>query len=213
MGYDVTNNSSVVELVQPQSVPVGNDLTPITLPDVVPPPQPLVSESVVPVGATIQLPKTLPTVELIGMDTITPRGDVITIPNFVPPDGVVLLESIRIPDFLRDGNIEVGVKRLEDLEDVDIAGRTDGNIIVYVQATNSYQHVAPTGTGFDLHYIHNQGMAAQVWNIAHNLGKRPAIHIEDMSGNEMIPQIIHIDNNNAQAVFGNATFSGTAYCN
>ena len=67
--------------------------------------------------------------------------------------------------------------------------------------------------GGDLSYTHTQSGAAQTWNIAHNLGKRPAIHIEDVSGNQMIPQIIHIDNNNAQAVFGNASYSGTAYCN
>jgi len=72
--------------------------------------------------------------------------------------------------------------------------------------------VKSSGTG-DLSYTHTQGMAAQTWNINHNLGKRPAIHVEDMSGNEIIPQIIHIDNNNAQAVFGNSTYSGTAYCN
>ncbi len=67
--------------------------------------------------------------------------------------------------------------------------------------------------GGDLSYTHNQSIAAQTWNISHNLGKRPAIHIEDVSGNEMIPQIIHTDNNNAQAIFGNATYSGVAYCN
>jgi len=80
-------------------------------------------------------------------------------------------------------------------------GTADGDLIVKT-----------AGLG-DLHYVHTQSMAAQVWNINHNLGKRPSIHIEDMSGNEIIPHIIHVDNNNAQAVFGNATYSGTAYCN
>ena len=65
----------------------------------------------------------------------------------------------------------------------------------------------------DLTYTHTQSVAAQVWNISHNLGKRPSIHIEDSSGNVMIPQIIHDDDNNARAIFGNATYSGTAYCN
>ena len=64
-----------------------------------------------------------------------------------------------------------------------------------------------------LTYVHSQGIAAQVWYIIHNLDKRPAIHCEDMSGNEIIPQIVHTDDNNAQAVFGNATYSGTAHCN
>ncbi len=73
--------------------------------------------------------------------------------------------------------------------------------------------ISKTSGGGDLSYTHNQSIAAQTWNIPHNLGKRPAIHIEDVSGNLMIPQIIHTDNNNAQAIFGNATYSGVAYCN
>lgn len=73
--------------------------------------------------------------------------------------------------------------------------------------------VIKSAAGGDLSYTHTQSSAAQTWNIVHNLGKRPAIHIEDGSGNQMIPQIIHIDINNAQALFGNATYSGTAYCN
>lgn len=83
----------------------------------------------------------------------------------------------------------------------------------YGAGTADVDLVAKTATGGDLSYTHTQSVAAQTWNIAHNLGKRPAIHIEDVSGNQMIPQIIHIDSNNAQAVFGNATYSGTAYCN
>lgn len=81
-------------------------------------------------------------------------------------------------------------------------GVADGDLVLKIGS----------GSG-DLSYTHTQSMAAQTWDIAHNLGKRPAIHIEDMSGNEIIPHIIHIDNNNAQAVFGNANYSGTAYCN
>lgn len=79
-------------------------------------------------------------------------------------------------------------------------GTLDGNLVMKTPTT-------------DAHYIHTQGMAAQVWSIAHHLNKRPSIHFEDMSGNVMYPEIIHIDNNNAQAIFGNSGYSGTAYCN
>lgn len=210
MGYDVTNNSSTVELVPGGEIPVGQNLTPIQVPDTVPTPELIAPNPVASVGETVVLPETLPSPELIGTDAITPKGDTVTIPDTIPPDGVVLLETIEVPKFLQDGG-EAGTSRLEDLEDVDISGRSDGDVLAYDQTTNTYEHVTPAIA--DLHYIHTQGMAAQIWNITHNLGKRPAIHVEDMSGNEMIPQIIHVDNNNAQAVFGSATFSGTAYCN
>lgn len=66
---------------------------------------------------------------------------------------------------------------------------------------------------FDLHYVHTQGIASNTWTITHNLDKRPSIHFEDSSGNVMYPQVQHINNNQAVATFGNATYSGTAYCN
>ena len=73
--------------------------------------------------------------------------------------------------------------------------------------------VQKTNVSTDAHYIHSQGFASQTWTITHNLGKRPAIHFEDMSGNVMYPQVQHNSDNEAVATFGNATYSGTAYCN
>lgn len=104
-----------------------------------------------------------------------------------------------IPEAIRYKGMTVNVDTVEWWWKNGIA---DGDLIIKVG-----------GTGGDLHYIHTQALPAQIWVIAHNLDKKPAIHVEDVSGNEMIPQIIHIDNNNAHAVFGNASYSGKAYCN
>lgn len=149
MGYDVTNNSSTIELVPGQSVPVGSDLTPIELPDVVPSPELIGVDAISPVGEIVELPDTLPSPELIAVDNISPVGDVIELPPVIPPDGVVLLETIPIPDFLQGGNIIIpdpGASRLEDLDDVDLTARADTYILVYDAGTNTYVHEPkPTG--------------------------------------------------------------------
>lgn len=149
MGYDVTNNSSIVELGPGKSVPSGTDLTPIELPDELPSQEILVTENVTPVGEVVELPNTLPSPELIAVPDAVRGGNPITIPDYIPPDGIVLLETIPIPTFLQDGGgavVDPGVSRLEDLDDVDLTARADDYILVYDAATNTYVHeVKPTG--------------------------------------------------------------------
>lgn len=208
MGYDVTNNTSTIELVKGVELPVGTDLTPITLPDSVPSPELIAPDSITPVGDAVELPDTLPTPELIGMEYVVGSGETIEIPNYIPPDGIVLLETIPIPS---QGEL-TGITKLIDLDDVSTS-RDDGDLLVYNETTDRYNHVPLTSLSTDLHFTHNQGVSAQVWDIYHNLGKYPAIQITNMSGTIMFPEIRHIDMNHAQAIFGNATFSGVAYCN
>lgn len=70
----------------------------------------------------------------------------------------------------------------------------------------------PPGAGGDLHYPYNQGVAASVWTITHNLGKRPSVIVIDSSGDEVEGDIDYIDQNSLQLTFS-APFSGTAYLN
>jgi len=79
-------------------------------------------------------------------------------------------------------------------------GILDGNLIKKVDSST-------------FTYVHSQSIPTQTWIIEHNMGKKPAIHIEDMSGNELIPQIYHLNINTAHAIFGNGSYSGTAHCN
>ncbi len=146
MAYDVTNNTSTIELVESPDIPVGSDLTPIELPAIVPSPQLVGSDAISPVGEIVELPKTLPAQQLIAVDNVSPVGDVIELPPELPPEGVVLLEVIPIPNFLDPKKIccptvpDTGVDRLEDLEDVDTSGRFNGYILVYNEITDTYVH-------------------------------------------------------------------------
>ncbi len=69
----------------------------------------------------------------------------------------------------------------------------------------------PSGTG-DKNYTHNQSTPATTWNVAHNLGKFPAVTVLDSAGTEFQCEINYIDSNNLQVIV-TAAFSGVAYCN
>jgi len=60
-------------------------------------------------------------------------------------------------------------------------------------------------------YVHSQTVPSSSWEVYHNLGKHPSIHIEDLSGNVIITEIIHLDNNHARILFG-GNYTGNAYC-
>jgi len=60
-------------------------------------------------------------------------------------------------------------------------------------------------------YTHTQDVAAQVWNIAHNLGKlTPNIKVIDNNGDLVLGKIELIDKNNTNYIF-NAATTGVAY--
>lgn len=66
--------------------------------------------------------------------------------------------------------------------------------------------------GGDKNYIHSQQVPSSVWNVSHNLGKRPSITIVDSSESVVYGDIQYIDNNNLTITFSGA-FSGKAYFN
>ena len=116
----------------------------------------------------------------------------ISLPTSVPQDEPVLTEdnnSIQIPN-----QIPSGEQILTD--PVELTGIT----------------AAPTSTKGDKYYIHTQIVASDIWTISHNLQKHPAIHIEDLNGEEIIAEIVYITNNIARVYFGEP-YVGTAHCN
>lgn len=70
--------------------------------------------------------------------------------------------------------------------------------------------VAPVGA--DASYTHTQAVAASVWTITHNLGKRPSVAVQDSSGTVVIGQVQYLDSNTVQLTFS-APFSGRADLN
>lgn len=59
-------------------------------------------------------------------------------------------------------------------------------------------------------YTHNQGVASAVWTINHPLGKRPAVFVEDSSGDDVEGDVSHPSTSQVVITFS-APFSGVAY--
>lgn len=64
----------------------------------------------------------------------------------------------------------------------------------------------------DKNYIHNQMTSSAVWNIQHNLGKKPAITVVDTAESVVIGEVDYVDNDNVVLTFA-FPFSGMAYLN
>lgn len=72
--------------------------------------------------------------------------------------------------------------------------------------------VANLSASGDLHFTHQQSVAASTWTIVHNLGKQPSVSVTDTGGNLVLGAVSYPDANTCVLSFG-AAFAGTAYCN
>ena len=63
-----------------------------------------------------------------------------------------------------------------------------------------------------LWYIHEQGIAADVWQVEHNLDRLPSVTVVDTANNVVMGYVTYIDSNNIRITF-NAPFKGKAYIN
>lgn len=64
----------------------------------------------------------------------------------------------------------------------------------------------------DRHYVHSQVQASEVWEVHHNLGKKPSVTVVDSGGNVVVGSITHLDVNSLTITFS-ASFGGECYCN
>jgi hypothetical protein len=64
----------------------------------------------------------------------------------------------------------------------------------------------------DSRYEHTQETVGKVWEINHNLNKKPSVTVVDSGDNVVIGEVQYVDNNNLTVSF-NASFSGKAYLN
>lgn len=64
----------------------------------------------------------------------------------------------------------------------------------------------------DKNYVHNQSTPSAIWNISHNLGKRPAVAVVDSADDVVYGDVKYIDDNTVKLTFV-GSFSGKAYLN
>ena len=76
-----------------------------------------------------------------------------------------------------------------------------------VERHNQSPHAHP-----NLWYIHEQGEAAELWTVTHNLNRHPSVTIVDSGDNVVIGYVTYLDNNNFE-VKCNGAYKGKAYLN
>lgn len=103
----------------------------------------------------------------------------------------------------------------EALEQADAAmqEQIDGK----VDSVSASGVISVTRTGNDIEiksttYIHEQGIASDVWEITHNLGKYPSVMVVDSAGNEVLCAIEY-NTENTLTLRMNYAFKGKAYLN
>ena len=61
-------------------------------------------------------------------------------------------------------------------------------------------------------YVHDQQVAAAVWNVNHHMGKFPSVIIVDTGNSVVIGDIVYVDLNHLTLTFS-SSFSGKVYMN
>ena len=64
----------------------------------------------------------------------------------------------------------------------------------------------------DKNFVHEQAVASDIWEVTHNLNKKPSITVVDSAENVVTGAYEYIDNNNVVLKF-NSAFVGKAYFN
>ena len=62
-------------------------------------------------------------------------------------------------------------------------------------------------------YVHEQGVASNVWVIQHNLNKKPSVTVVDTADEEQVPDRKEYNNENTITLYFLAGFKGKAYLN
>lgn len=133
-----------------------------------------------------------------------------------------ILDSVQVDGTLEAINLKGSGAQITDIAQnatlATINTSTGGSVTAadtIVQAIGKLEYKVNNagGTGgTDVAYVHNQIIAASVWNINHMLGKFPSVTIVDSAGSVVLGDIDYADNNNVTLSFTGA-FSGKAYLN
>jgi len=95
---------------------------------------------------------------------------------------------------------------------VSVGQPTLQNTVVIPRPTTSVSVKGVTGGGADAHYSHTQSTPESVWEVTHNLGKKPSVIVVDSADTVVMGGIEYINLNSVRLTFVGA-FSGKAYFN
>lgn len=136
--------------------------------------------------------------------------------------------NIVIDTKIKRNNLEITIETPsfdpEEIEQYIRAHNEDEAAHPYIQGLISQEVTARENADVDLQtqineisiqargYVHEQGIASDVWVIEHNLNKHPSVTIVDSAENEVIGEIEYISNNIVEVKLKGAS-KGKAYLN
>lgn len=95
---------------------------------------------------------------------------------------------------------------------VSVTQAPQQSTIVIPTPTTSVSVRGVIGGGGDAHYAHIQSTPEAVWEVTHNLNKKPTITVVDSADTMVMGEVEYINNNSVRLTFAGA-FSGKAYFN
>jgi hypothetical protein len=99
-----------------------------------------------------------------------------------------------------------------DTVNVSVQQESAARTIVIPTPTTSVSVKGVTGGGGEAHYAHTQSTPEAVWEVTHNLGKKPSVIVVDSADTVVMGEIEYINLNSVRLTFVGA-FSGKAYFN
>lgn len=89
----------------------------------------------------------------------------------------------------------------------------EGQSILLVQKPTAAVSIKGlVGGAADAHYTHIQSTPEAIWEVTHNLNKKPTVTVVDSADTMVMGEVEYINNNSVRLTFAGA-FSGKAYFN
>lgn len=106
------------------------------------------------------------------------------------------------------------------MSDITVNSPSGSNVIVANQETQSIvvRETRPNFSvkgivgGTDAHFVHNQVFPSAIWEVDHNLNKKPSVTVVDSADSVVIGDVEYLNNKQVRLTFVGA-FSGKAYFN
>lgn len=105
----------------------------------------------------------------------------------------------------------VEVRFINDTTPIEVEAEQQETTIG-VQSESNVTNINITSNMIDKYFVFEQGIASDVWEIEHNLNKKPSVTIVDSADNIITAEVEYIDTNNIIVRMNGAT-TGKAYLN
>ena len=95
---------------------------------------------------------------------------------------------------------------------IGVQNKTASGISAVAQPTTSVSVAGLVAGKGDSHFVYTQSTPEAIWEITHNLGKKPAVTVVDSGDSVVVGEIEYLNLNSVRLTFAGA-FSGKAYFN